>query len=493
MRKWCALGLLPNLSALISRSRQAAVTTPNGFGNSVFWSSFFTGFDPSKTSQYYYRQIEPGSYRISYFREDSDYRRKPVWELVSENGGRVAVIDMVRAPLTPGINGVQVSDWLAHDITGSPRSWPQELISETTAKYGGDPLGGNADIAFEMAPDEVAFFQSLRDRIKTKTDMSLDLLKQGGWDLFMTAYGESHDAGHIGWHLHDPSHPRHDAALASRLGDPMEDVYRSLDEAVGRLVEAAGKDTTIVILAGPGMGPNYTGNQLLDRVLIKLEPEATLRRSRVMPPLQAVYRNLLPISIRNRFRRLAISVEDSVLGSERQHRHSFAVPHNDNSGAIRVNLIGREPSGVVKPGRDYDDYCDRLSDSLLELVNADTGLPAVDEVVRIDAEYTGENIAYLPDLFVVWNRASLIDAVRSPAIGEVREKFDGSRSGDHTPHGLMLACGPGIEPAELDGTSSVMDVGATLFSMLGVSVPGADGKPIAGLTGRAVPEPGGVA
>jgi len=487
IRKWCDEGSLPNLSALVDRSRQEAVTTPKGFGNSVFWSSFFTGFDPSNTAHYYYRQIEPGSYRTSYFREDTDYRRKPIWKLVSENGGKVAVVDMVRAPLAQNINGIQVADWLAHDITGSPRSWPNGLISDLTDKYGHDPMGGNADLSFATTTDKAEFYQRLRERIKTKTNVALDLLMRGDWDLFMTAFGESHDVGHTSWHLHDPSHPKYEEALALRLGDPIEDIYRSLDEAVGRLIDAVGDHTTIVVLAGPGMGPNYTGNHLLDRILLRLEPKTALNPTRMLPSVQSAYRFLLPISLRSRLRSLAISVEDSLLASERGRGHCFAVPHNDNSGAIRINLVGREPAGVVQPGQDYEDYCKQLSKSLMTLVNADTGLPVVDEVVRIDREFHGECIDHLPDLLVVWNRASEIEGVRSKEIGELRAKFDGSRTGDHTPHGLVLVCGPGIEPAALVDTLSVMDVGATLSAMLGVSIPGADGQNVAGLNWRAQP------
>ena len=94
---------------------------------------------PSQTAQYFNRQIEPGSYNISTFVEDTDYKREPIWKIASDAGRRVAVIDMVRGPLTPEINGIQVVDWLAHGITGVPRSTPQDLVSEITGKYGSDP------------------------------------------------------------------------------------------------------------------------------------------------------------------------------------------------------------------------------------------------------------------------------------------------------------------------------------------------------------------
>jgi hypothetical protein len=47
------------------------------------------------------------------------------------------------------------------------------------------------------------------------------------------------------------------------LGDPLERVYRALDAELGRIIEAAGPDTLIVLMGSHGMGPNYSGDHLL--------------------------------------------------------------------------------------------------------------------------------------------------------------------------------------------------------------------------------------
>ncbi len=39
----------------------------------------------------------------------------------------------------------------------------------------------------------------------------------------------------------------------------MTDVYAAVDRALGELLAAAGDDTTVLVISGDGMGPNYSG------------------------------------------------------------------------------------------------------------------------------------------------------------------------------------------------------------------------------------------
>jgi predicted AlkP superfamily phosphohydrolase/phosphomutase len=69
----------------------------------------------------------------------------------------------------------------------------------------------------------------------------------------------------------------------------------------------------------------------------------------------------------------------------------------------------------------------------------------------------------------------------SPKIGEVRGTYDGHRSGDHRPTGLVFARGPGIEAGRLPGPISVIDLAPTIMTLLGTELPGAEGNPIPSL------------
>ena len=77
-------------------------------------------------------------------------------------------------------------------------------------------------------------------------------------------------AGHQFWHLHDPADRRHDPEAPIHLKNAMQSVYRAIDDAIGALLRACGRETVVLVVASHGMGPNIGGPQLLPEFLIRL-------------------------------------------------------------------------------------------------------------------------------------------------------------------------------------------------------------------------------
>ncbi|MDJ0949904.1 MAG: alkaline phosphatase family protein [Alphaproteobacteria bacterium] len=484
IERWDRSGALPALRRLRERGLMAPLANLPGFGNGVYWPCIYTGVNPGEHGRYFFRQPLPGSYDIGEFFEDQDIRSEPFWCALSRAGRRVAIIDMVRAPLTPGLNGIQVVDWTTHDRSGQPRSWPPELISEINARFGTDPFHGRTDARDRGPEDCVNLLEKLCERITTKAEMSLAYLQKGGWDMFMTVFGEPHDIGHTLWHIHDSAHPWHDPALAKRMGDPLKAAYQAIDGAVGRLVDAAGPNATVVVVTGPGMGPNYSANHMLDEILRRIEQGGC--ETPPARPLSAkkAYRGLVPSGLRRRIRSLGARFGYHLTMQDRSQRKFHAVPHNEISGAVRFNLIGREPVGKVAPGAEYDAACAQLTEDLLEIVNLETGEPLVERVVRVADYCDGPHAADLADLLVVWHRPKPIRAIGSSKIGELRRETRTMRSGDHTARGTFIAAGPAIVSGTLERSFSPMDLTPTIAALLDLALPDAEGSIIPEVVGK---------
>jgi predicted AlkP superfamily phosphohydrolase/phosphomutase len=296
--------------------------------------------------------------------------------------------------------------------------------------------------------------------------------------LFLVAFGEGHCAGHRCWHLHDPSHPWHSAAQVMQLGDPMRDVYRALDRAIGELIELAGSDTSVFVLSSHGLGPNYNGDHLIDDIL------AALGHCRAPVEPRVLWRALrwswrhTPWRLRERLTPAQKSAVDSIWPTYDSRSNCFKVNNSEVWGGIRVNLAGREPQGRVRPGAEYDAFCAELARDFLALVNVDTGRPAVRRVERAKELYDGPKLQELPDLFVEWNSEAPLHAVRSSKTGTLRRAYVGPRTGHHRDEGVLFAIGPGIRPGRLAERVPIVDVAPTLSACLDVRLDGVEGRPI---------------
>jgi predicted AlkP superfamily phosphohydrolase/phosphomutase len=400
----------------------------------------------------------------------------------------VAIVDVPKTVPSVAINGAHVVDWGTHDPELAFCTSPESLAVELEARFGVHPV----DQCDDFMKHHPADYGSLRDELiagaRRKADMVISLLEQGGWDLFMTVFAESHCVGHHCWHIHDPKHPRHDPKVARDLGDPIRDVYRAIDEALGRLIAAAGADTQVLVFASHGMGPHYDGTFLLGKMLRSLYelPAAPPGKRTVARLLESVWYRL-PAPLQSRLHGLRGRTKQ-VLGvaatvPEFSDRLCFVTPNNDVYGGIRVNLVGREPQGRVRPGADYEAFCEGLERDLRAFVNLDTGRPLVRRVLRTSDLYPGGQIGDLPDLLVEWDRDSPISRVYSAKTGTIEQVFPGRRTGDHKPEGLIFAHGPGFEPHRLQAPIDVVQLAPTIAALLGVRLSGVDGTPAAELLG----------
>lgn len=156
---------------------------------------------------------------------------------------------------------------------------------------------------------------------------------------------------------------------SERHMNPVKTVYQALDKAIGRLLERTDGETTVIVFADLGMGNNYSGEHLLESVLLRLEHNPLLRM------WQRIYCGCVGY---RRFRRLAQKVNNRLL----KLRSAIQLPHNEISGAIRINLRGRERYGRVPDGDQFAEYCERLERELRDLRDPASGQPIVSEVIR---------------------------------------------------------------------------------------------------------------
>ncbi len=468
--QWAGEGKLPCFQRLLSEAAWGTTANPPGLYVGAVWPSFATGASPAWHHRYCFNQLRPGTYETPRF-GPADMGVEPFWNVLGRAGKRLAVLDISKTPLSSAPNVTHVVDWGTHDPEDEGfLTLPPQLAAEITRRFGRDPVG-ICDGTRRTAADFAALRDKLIARTRTKTELILHFLNQGGWDGVLASFSETHCAGHHFWHLHDPSHPRHDSRIVAALGSPLLDVYRAVDEGIGRVLEAAGPDASKIVLASHGMGPHYEATFMLHLILERLERDRPAAKSAFISA-RGVWQALVPASVRGRL------FKDLRRKMKRDHRAQpfFQVPNNDPFGAVQVNLAGREPDGCVRPGEEYEALCRSLAGDFLALVNTRTGRPAVSAVHRSTELYPGQDASAFPDLLIEWNREAPLDSVESPKTGRIDAVYRGCRTGDHRAEGLFFMTGAGVRTGRTDLPVSVTDFAPTLAELAGSSFAAPDGR-----------------
>ena len=504
LEEWAREGHLPNLRGLLARGLKGRTMSLPGLFTGATWPAFQTGVNPARNGVFSWMQIVPGTYEERRCLTGEALKREPFWNHLGRAGRRVTVLDIPLSGVSTGLNGVQLVEWGAHDAQYGFRTWPPQLAREVESRFGRHPMPSSCN-----ADRDTAGYIDLRDRlvagVRKRSQVMQHFLRKNDWHFFAQAFSESHCVGHQCWHLHDPAHPRHDAAQARAVGDPIFDVYRAIDAAIGDALGCLDDETTVVVLASHGMGYKYGPQVLVDRILLGLGVAAPAPAAPPAPPMQRRRDALdplltwgwqhMPKALQTLLGPVRAPLRDWMLPDrpappplvDPAASLCFRVENNHAHAGLRVNLIGREPRGRVAPGAEYEAFCETLARDLGDIVDLDTGTRVVSRVLRTDDLYRGEHRDVLPDLVVEWSDYAPISRIRigSPRLPEISGEYKFCRTGDHFPGGMFVAAGPGLPTGTLDRTVSIMDFAPTFCAMLGVDLPDVDGVPIEALVAPA--------
>lgn len=449
IRRLIDAGELPAMKALLDRGSWSRVSSPTKFSSGAVWPNFSTGCQACDHGQYSIWNWDPARMALAYTDEG---RLTPFWKSLSETGTTVGVMDVPFSPFLGLSTGFEVHEWGAHSrvdgrvsVSGAAADVPSTFPTHPFT----DPLAGVPQEPSEVGP----FLEECIEGVRLRGDVVHHLISQGQPDLTLIVFEEPHHAGHFLWHTVEPDLPMYaDLPVAARPGRTLVDLYRELDRQVGRLVEVARPDTTVLVFALHGMAPSRGLPPVLEPLLAGLGmthiEQGTDRRTaltaikdRMPAPLRDFYRRLVPLARRSHWGKARL-----MPAYDWSRTRAFPLPI-EQYGLVRINLAGREAQGIVAP-EEYAQTCETIEAALRELTTAD-GRKVVQDIVRPPR---GQHAAGLPDLVVHWSHAAYesparIDGVEIP---NVRRE----QTGEHAWDGFCISSGPaaaGLSGDEIDG------------------------------------------
>ena len=436
---------MPALRSLLNGGRWLEVRSPSTIGSGAVWPTFLTGEDPISHGIYSEWKWLPETMGL---RRYEGHHLTPFWKALAAQGVSVGVFDVPFAAPVGVTDGFEVCEWWAHDSTAAGLQAAPEPIRSLLTEAPPHPLSVNR--FFNSTPESKSNLQELAaacsEGARLRGMLAQRLISETRPQMSLVVFPELHHAGHQLWHTVAPEHSIYNG-LEANGGAFLRDVYSTVDQQIGEIINSATSATTVVVFALHGMRPSlgfpaFLGPLLCERGFSSLQSwrsqtwskralslfAATKRHAPA--PVKKLYYSVAPVTATYKLARPTM-----LPAYDWQKTRAFSLP-TDQYGWIRINLIGRESQGIVA-NDDYDTLCTQLEQMLLSLTSEDGEL-LVQDVGRTARDAASARVNPLPDLVVHWRDAAFYSVLKIKG-SKVQAQIVGRKStGQHTTPGFCI-------------------------------------------------------
>ncbi|MBI3824887.1 MAG: alkaline phosphatase family protein [Candidatus Rokubacteria bacterium] len=499
LRPWMDQGHLPYLKALVDGGTSGLLRSTIPPATVPAWQCFMTGKNPAKHGVVWFLRRRPDSYDEVPV-DAASCGARSLWEILSERGHRVLVLNVPYATAPPRFNGVLIGGFDTPPSRMAEVAYPPGILGQIEQRLGPYKVQVRTPgllLAERFEPIIEAFLEDCEALVDYQFRAAHDLLDRQAFDVVMFYQLVTDRIQHWLWYVLDPTHPWHGARAAGRFHDAVVAFYRRLDERLARLVERLGPEPVVLVVSDHGFGPVYKALDLSTWLLkegyleIRRRPASQLklllwrlgwspvllsrlagfllRRPAVQRWFSRAFAAQGEVGARDRlgalFNRLFLQRSDIDWARTRAYCLS-------GFGMIRLNVAGRDPQGAVRPD-DYPAVRDEIAARLRRLVDDTTGRPIGGEVHLRDETYEGKYLEEMPDLvYLTLEQGYIIEQPMALPLVSRRVVIDDPKiSGTHRMDGILIASGPSIRAgASIEG-ARLIDVAPTVLHLVGEEIP----------------------
>jgi predicted AlkP superfamily phosphohydrolase/phosphomutase len=477
-------GKLPNINKLMKNGVRGDLRTTIPPLSPNAWTSFATGKNAGKHGIYSFTEQKSSSYGIRFVNARSR-KARPIWSILSEIGKKVGVINMPITYPPDDVDGFMISGM---DSPGRKAdfTFPSELKDVLLKNF--DYEIDYSFLGTDLKRKGKKILNKLYDVEKKRVDAARYLMDAYDWDFCFIVLVALDRVQHFFWHCMEPSHPRYREKGAEKFRKSVFEMYERMDGLVGNLLQKVDEKTSIFLMSDHGAGPFEEAvpylnlnDWLCEEGYLGLKKQEPTGKNMMMG-LREFFRKTLPSGakqwLKTKFPALRESFQSHVYFSmiDWSGTKAYAAYDEFMARGIRVNLMGREPEGVVTQGEEYELLRDELIDRIRVFKHPVTDEPVVAQVYKREELYSGDYLHKAPDIVVEWNEKAFFCGKNSEGMihSTKKEKFKLTaipRSGEHRSKGILVAYGPFIAEAKYVSGIHIMDFAPTVLYLLEQPVP----------------------
>lgn len=474
-------GQLPTFKYLIENGSYGNLNSTIPPLSAPAWTSAFTGVNPGKHNIFDFFTIRNDNYELRNV-TSNDRKTPAIWNILDTYGMTSGIFNMPMTYPPEAVNGFMVAG-LGTPDTNSNFIYPASLKEELKNYLHG--LQFSIDVGTIMGGREDAFLDELYKVTDIQEKAVHYLYNKYQPDLFMAVFDELDRIQHFFWRHMETSHPLHDPKKSQKYKDAIEDYYQHLDIAMKRFLDTLPEDTTVMIVSDHGFGglhkDFYINKYFYDMDILSLKPKPPLSINTEL--LRAIKTTLKKLTYKMgvgrwvdrmipdwlRLKSLTPTV-DTGLGSVdwSQTKAYFCSLSGQN---VWINLKGRQPEGIIEPGKEYEALRDQIIEKLYTIKDPKTSKNIIQKVYRREEIYTEDLVSNAPDLIIDMAEGYVIQVGLAPEMLMPAMQYKLYRSGCHRQHGIFIAIGKDIKKNHQVQNAEIIDIVPTVLYLLNKQIP----------------------
>lgn len=463
---WLSQGKLPVLHSLIENGTAGKLKSTIPSMSPVAWPSFYTGVNPGNHGIFDFFSPKRQKPIKMIINSGANCHAAPFWKHFDKAGFKTGTFNVpMTFPPDNLENGFMISGLDTPDLQ-SEFTWPPALKDEISKKVGQYII--EATHTPETTRDPKKYLNLVLEVIEVREKTALHLLDNYELDVFTIVFTATDRAQHTLWKYMDKGHIDHVPGFENHILT----IFQRVDKALGRILEKIGRQGDIIIMSDHGFQPVEKTIDL--NQWLRENGYQTLKKNNFMDVLKFygrdIYKKIMKPVLGSKEDDLRWPIEEIIDWNTTKAYYIGAW------GCLFINLAGREPNGIVKPGEEYDTLLDKLQKDLNILKDPDTNKSIIKSVLKRDDIYTGRFLDQSPDLTIIWEKnyngsKSVFERsrniLRSAEVVTPAKRF----SGDHEENGIFVFHSPKGKTGKKIKNASIMDICPTLFYLLGQKVP----------------------
>lgn len=451
---WLRAGKLPNLQHLIEHGAKGTLESCLPPTSSPNWKCYSTGKNPGKLGIFWWRNIDFRNRRITI--PSACIQSKEIWDYISEDGGKVGIINTPLTYPTKQVNGFMIAG--GPDAPDGNYTYPRELESRLKREF--KYKVQNKESGYKVHPPVRSKWWQSEEAVEE----AIALMKVRFAVAKALAQEYELDFLHLTiFYINSLHHDLWDE-------EPVLQAWQVIDDNIGALRQEF-KESNFIIMSDHGSNEIHqvfyintwleeqgylktSGSLWLPRLLYRLGlNEERLFRVVQKLRLNRVVTKIVPKKIRS-------NIPSAIGTVELEHKEDKVVWEKSKALASGQGPLYLAP-GEAK-------LREEIMKKLKNLTNPLTGSKIARHVYRREEVYQGEFLSEAPDIIIdQYPHTHIRGSIGKKNIFEKPQRW----RGENTTKGIFIASGPDFKEGMELSQVSILDLAPTILHQMGLPVP----------------------